>query len=78
MARGKTKGPAIDQAREILRAAIPAAARALVACLDAEDQALRLRAAAAILNRAGLTEADRLSSTYAHTWIGGEDDGLGL
>ena len=68
----ETEKAALDEARGILRAAIPEAARALVACLNAENETTRLKAASAILNRAGLTEADRINSTYAHTWIGGE------
>lgn len=72
MSSGQTK-PALERAREILRDAIPNAALALVACLEAKDLGLRLKAAAAILNRAGLSEAKAINTLYAHRSIGGED-----
>jgi len=46
-------------AREALREAIPQAARALVESLASVDPRIKLRAAEAILNRAGITEAAR-------------------
>ena len=59
------------RSRAILREAVPLAAEVLVACLDAPDPALRMRAAVAILNRAGLTEAGRLEVSEAAVEVGG-------
>lgn len=65
----------VAEAQRILKAAIPQAADVLVKMLAAQDERLRIRAAEAILNRVGLTEADRVSSGYARRVIGGDSPG---
>jgi hypothetical protein len=42
--------------------------------LDAEDERVRLRAAEAILDRAGITKAKASSTTVAKRDVGGEDN----
>ena len=64
----------LDQAREILPSAITKAAEALVSCLEAEDPTFRLRAAAAILNRAGIAGACHPPYRAATRSVGGEKD----
>ena len=75
---GTADAPPLDEARAILRAAIPRAAEVLTEALEAEDPVLRLRAAAAILNRAGLTEAGRPKPFVAARDVGGEKSRLDL
>ncbi len=64
-------GTPLEQAREALGAAIPRAASALVALLDAEDERIRLRSAEAILARGGITPAGVAEVYDAAREIGG-------
>ena len=73
MGRRDGGGDALDVARVALRAALPAAAETLVELLKSEDPNLRLRAAAAILNRCGLTEAKSVGVSWAEQRVGGEN-----
>jgi len=66
----------LETARRTLRAAIPDAAAVLVALLKHQDPRTRLRAAEAILNRAGVTEATAVHATTAEHRVGGEPDSL--
>lgn len=66
----------LTEAQRILGNAVPKAAEILVQMLTAKDEKLRLKAAAAILNRAGITEADRIYHGYANQVIGGEQKDL--
>lgn len=62
----------IEDARDELQAAVPKAAETLSDLLDAEDERVQIRAAEAILDRAGLTKAKMQSSaTKAQTQVGG-------
>jgi acyl-coenzyme A thioesterase PaaI-like protein len=76
MGRNLGQGEALESARLALREAIPAAAAVLVELLNdkEEDPRLRLRAAEAILNRAGIVEAGATSTHYAETQVGGKPD----
>lgn len=64
--------PPVDDARDELQAAVPQAAATLAELLDAEDERIQIRAAEAILDRAGVTKAKRLSTTSAAEDVGGE------
>jgi hypothetical protein len=66
--------PAVSEARDLLRMAISKAAETLVKLLDAKDPKLQLRAAEAILSRAGITEADRMNRWDAERMVGGAPD----
>lgn len=70
----------VETARDELQDAVPKAAETLRECLDAEDERVRIRAAEAILDRAGLTKAKMQSSaTKAQVEIGGgERTGRGI
>ena len=72
MSETKGQPTAMDAAQQILKDAIPKAAEVLASMLTAEDEKLRIRAAEAILNRAGITEADRRYHGYASQAVGGE------
>ena len=61
----------VEDARDELQASIPKAAETLTDLLDAEDERVQIRAAEAILDRAGLTKADKYSTTKAQLQIGG-------
>ncbi|MEM4782381.1 MAG: hypothetical protein QXG03_12590 [Halalkalicoccus sp.] len=69
--------PPVDDARDELQAAVPKAAETLAELLDAEDEKVRIRAAEAILDRAGVTKAKQVTSTTAARDVGGEDSSLG-
>lgn len=71
---GSTAGeqPPVEDARDELQAAVPEAAETLRSLLDAEDERVRIRAAEAILDRAGVTKASRVSSSTAARDVGGE------
>lgn len=60
----------LDEARRALREAIPRAAQALVALLDAKDERVRLRAAEALLTRAGIAPAGRIQAWQARQTVG--------
>lgn len=62
---------ALKAGTESLRKAIPRAAAALVECLESPDLRVRLRAAEAILNRAGLCEAKSPTPEAAKFDVGG-------
>lgn len=72
---GEASAP-VDDAREELQAAVPEAAATLRGLLDAEDERIQLRAAEAILDRAGVTKAKKLSTRAAARDVGGEEDEL--
>ena len=64
-----------EEARDELQAAIPKAAQTLSELLDAEDERVQIRAAEAILDRAGLSKAKAVSSRKAQREIGGGSTG---
>jgi len=64
--------PPVDDARDELRAAVPKAAETLAELLDAQDEKVRIRAAEAILDRAGVTKGKRVSATSASKDVGGK------
>jgi len=69
----------VEDARDELQASIPKAAATLTDLLDAEDERVQIRAAEAILDRAGLTKADTYPMKKAQVQIGGgERDGRGI
>ncbi len=70
----------VEDARDELQEAVPKAAETLADLLDAEDERVQIRAAGAILDRAGLTKAKMQNSpTKAQVQIGGgEREGSGL
>jgi len=61
----------VETARDELQAAIPEAAATLRDLLDAEDERVQIRAAEAILDRAGLSGASNPSATRAKRQVGG-------
>jgi len=61
----------IENARDELQKAIPKAAETLTDLLDAEDERVQIRAAEAILDRAGLTKAKGYPRTEAQVQVGG-------
>lgn len=61
----------VENARDELQEAIPKAAETLRELLDAEDERVQIRAAEAILDRAGLTKAKMWSTKDAQVQIGG-------
>jgi hypothetical protein len=65
------KPPATEKARDELQEAVPKAAATLTDLLDAEDETVQIRAAEAILDRAGLSKAKAVSSRTAQKEIGG-------
>jgi hypothetical protein len=71
-AESSSDGPAAtEQARDELQGAIPEAAETLTDLLDAEDERIQIRAAEAILDRAGLSKAKAVSSRTAQKEVGG-------
>lgn len=63
--------PPVEDARDELQEAIPKAAETLTDLLDAEDDRVRIRAAEAILDRAGLSKAKAVSHNSAKRDVGG-------
>lgn len=63
--------PATEAARDELQAAVPKAAETLTQLLEADDERIQIRAAEAILDRAGLSKAKAVSSRTAQKEIGG-------
>lgn len=61
----------VEDARDELQASIPKAAETLTDLLDAEDERVQIRAAEAILDRGGLTKADKYGTVDAQIQIGG-------
>lgn len=70
--------PPVADARDELQAAVPEAAETLRSLLDAEDERVQIRAAEAILDRAGVTKAKQTTTTVAKRDVGGEDTNTGL
>ena len=71
-AESQGDGPAAtEKARDELQEAVPKAAATLTDLLDAEDEKVQIRAAEAILDRAGLSKAKAISSRTAQKEIGG-------
>ncbi len=69
----------VEDARDELQGAVPKAAETLSDLLDAEDERVRIRAAEAILDRAGLTKAQSYGTKEAQVEIGGgEYSGAGI
>jgi len=71
---------ATERARDELQDAVPKAAETLTDLLDADDERVQIRAAEAILDRAGLSKAKAISYRTAQREVGGgdtqDDDGL--
>lgn len=63
--------PPVEDARDELRDAVSDAAAALQELLDAEDERIQIRAAEAILDRAGLTKGKRTRASTAKKSVGG-------
>ena len=63
--------PPVEAARDALQAKVPTAAETLGELLEADDERVRIRAAEAILDRAGLTKAETWSNTKAQIQVGG-------
>ena len=61
----------IEAGRDELQAAIPQAADKLTELLEADDERVQIRAAEAILDRAGLTKAQSYSRIRAQVQVGG-------
>lgn len=69
----------VEDARDELQEAVPKAAETLRDLLDAEDERVQIRAAEAVLDRAGLTKAESYATTQAQVEIGGgERSGRGI
>ena len=75
-APGDSDSDSLDTARTELRDAVPEAAETMRDLLDAEDERVQLRAAEAILDRAGITKAKASTITVAQRDVGGEDNSL--
>lgn len=69
-----TDGPPVQRARGELNDAVPEAAETLRELLDADDERIQIRAAEAILDRAGVTKAKRITSHQAERDVGGRGD----
>jgi hypothetical protein len=65
----------LDAARDEIRAAVPEAARTVRSLLDADDERVRLKAAEAVLDRAGLVKASARSDRSARKKVGQVDNG---
>lgn len=66
----------VEEARDEIQEAVPEAAETLRDLLDAEDERIQIRAAEAILSRAGLSKASKGSSMRLRKQVGGaEKDG---
>ncbi len=64
--------PPVEDARDELQEAVPEAAATLRELLGAEDERVQIRAAEAILDRAGVTKGKRITATAAAKDVGGE------
>ena len=62
----------VENARDELQEAVPKAAETLTDLLDADDERGQIRAAEAILDRAGLTKAKSTGVRSAQADVGGE------
>ncbi|WP_458190861.1 hypothetical protein [Haladaptatus sp. NG-WS-4] len=65
--------PAVELARGELQQAVPEAAEVMRDLLDAEDERIQLKAAQAVLDRAGITEAKATTTRSAEISVGGEE-----
>jgi len=61
-----------EEARAELQESVPKAAQTLTDLLEAEDERVQMRAAEAILDRAGITKASKITATSAEKDVGGE------
>jgi len=66
-----TEQTPVEDARDELQDAVPKAAATLGDLLDADDERVQIRAAEAVLDRAGLTKGEKYSNTKAQLQIGG-------
>ena len=66
-----TEPTPVERARDELQDSVPKAARTLRDLLDADDERVQIRAAEAILDRAGLTKAKAYGTKQAQVQIGG-------
>jgi hypothetical protein len=73
MADSDSERTAAERGREELREAVPRAASELSELLDAEDESVRIRAAEAILDRAGVTKGKTISASAAERKLEDED-----
>ena len=67
-----TDRPPVENARDELQEAVPEAAATLRELLEAEDERVQIRAAEAILDRAGVTKGKRITATAAAKDVDGE------
>lgn len=65
------EAPPVEDTRDELQAAVPEAAATLRDLLDAENEQVQIRAAEAILDRAGLTKGKRTTASSAKRDVGG-------
>ena len=72
MSESDSERAAAGRGRDELREAVPEAAATLSALLDAEDESVRIRAAEAILDRAGVTKGKSITASAAERKL--EDD----
>ena len=78
-AESSTDASPVENARDELQDAVPKAAETLTDLLEAEDERVQIRAAEAILDRAGLTKAKAYGTKQAQVQIGGgERSGRGI
>jgi len=68
-----TEQTPVEDARDELQDAVPKAAATLGDLLDADDERVQIRAAEAVLDRAGLTKAKKVSSHKAKDGVGGAE-----
>lgn len=68
----ESEHPPIDDARADLQEAVPEAAATIRDLLDTEDDRIQLRAAEAILDRAGLSKAKAATTGRVQKEVGGE------
>ena len=61
----------VEEARDEIQDAVPEAAEKLRELLDADDERIQIRAAEAILARAGLSKASKASVHKAQEQVGG-------
>jgi hypothetical protein len=61
----------VEEARDEIQDAVPEAAEKLRELLDAEDERIQIRAAEAILARAGLSKASKTQVSTAKEEVGG-------
>ena len=72
MSESDSERTAAERGRDELREAVPEAAATPSALFDAEDESVRIRAAEAILDRAGVTKGKSITASAAERKL--EDD----